>query len=257
MSDVLIFNLARRLKRRWTKEGMAALTQAEVDEINAVLADWKKGAVQAPTAPPPAQGLGTGANAASGAGGAPAAAQGQLTAKVALELIGHEAIVQEMYLDSEGVKTWGVGVTNASGHSVDRYKDNPQPIARCLEVYIWLLREKYIPAVLKAFAGMDLTEAQFAGALSFHYNTGAIGKADWVIRFRAGDIAKARSHFMNWRNPPEIIPRREKERDLFFDGKWSGDGKAMVYPVRKPSYAPHWSQGKRVDVRAIIEGLLS
>lgn len=43
MADTLIFNLFRRKKREWSREAMAALTQAEVDEINAVLADWKKG----------------------------------------------------------------------------------------------------------------------------------------------------------------------------------------------------------------------
>lgn len=51
MSDILIFNLARRLKRRWSKEAMAALDQAEVDEINAVLKDWKKSAATAPAPP--------------------------------------------------------------------------------------------------------------------------------------------------------------------------------------------------------------
>ena len=77
MADTLIFNLVRRLKRRWSKEGMAALTQAEVDEINAVLADWKRGqgAQEAATAPRRTLSLGTAANAVSGAGEAPAAVQ--------------------------------------------------------------------------------------------------------------------------------------------------------------------------------------
>ncbi len=61
---------------------------------------------------------------------------------------------------------------------------------------------------------------------------------------------------MNWKKPPEIIPRREKERDLFFDGKWSSDGKANVWPVKKPGYKPNWGGGKRVDVSADIAALL-
>ena len=65
-----------------------------------------------------------------------------ITERVALELIQHEAIVQEAYKDSKGIWTWGVGVTSASGHSVERYKDNPQPLAKCLAVEVWLLREK-------------------------------------------------------------------------------------------------------------------
>lgn len=180
-----------------------------------------------------------------------------ITARIAAELVGHEAIVQEAYKDSVGVWTWGVGVTNASGHSIDRYKDNPQPIAKCLEIYVWLLREKYAPAVRAAFAGHNLTEAQFGAALSFHYNTGSISKASWVRFWKEGEIAKARTSFMEWRKPPEIVKRRQAECDLFFDGEWSGDGRATVYPVRKPSYAPNWGGATRVDVLTPLKGLLA
>lgn len=179
-----------------------------------------------------------------------------ITARIAAELIDHESIVLEAYRDSVGVWTWGVGVTNASGHRIDRYRDNPQSIARCLEIYIWLLREKYAPAVRAAFAGYALTEAQFAAALSFHYNTGAIGRAGWVRLWKAGDIDRARRAFMEWRKPPEIIERRQKECDLFFDGIWSGSGKATVWPVRKPSYSPDWRNPQRVDVTADLRVLL-
>lgn len=180
-----------------------------------------------------------------------------LTPRVALELIGHEAIVQEAYKDSVGVWTWGVGVTSASGHSVDRYKDNPQTIERCLEVYLWLLREKYIPAVIKAFQGFILSEAQFAAALSFHYNTGAINRAGWAKLVKAGDMAGAKAAIMEWRKPPEIVERRQKECALFFEGKWSQDGKATVYDVRKPSYSPNWKTARRVDVKEALARLLS
>lgn len=181
---------------------------------------------------------------------------GGLTVRGAIELIGHEAIVREAYKDSVGVWTWGIGVTNASGHNVDRYKDSPQPVAKCLEVFVWLLRTRYIPAVEAAFSGHALNEAQFAAALSFHYNTGAIASADWVKQWKQGEIAQARTAFMNWRKPASIIPRREKERDLFFDGRWSGDGKATVYPVLKPSYQPDFRKPQRIDVTADVAALI-
>jgi lysozyme len=179
-----------------------------------------------------------------------------ITERVALELISHEAIVQEAYKDSVGIWTWSVGVTNASGHPVDGYKDKPQPISKCLEVYVWLLEKKYAPAVRTAFSGTPLTEAQFAAALSFHYNTGAIGRASWVTAFKQGDIAKARTAFMQWKNPPEILKRRQAERDLFFDGRWSNDGKASVIPVRKPSYQPDFAKAKRLDITADLREAL-
>lgn len=229
MTAAAFFDAARAHKRELTGE---TLTQEDVDAFNAVIARWK--ARVSPTDD----------------------AGARLTPRVALELISHEAIVPEAYRDSVGVWTWGVGVTNASGHDVSRYVDNPQSIERCLEIYLWLLRTNYIPAVEQAFSGHTLTEAQFAAALSFHYNTGKILVAEWVKQWKRGDPA-ARTSFLNWRKPPEIIPRRTKERDLFFDGKWSNDGKALVIPVRKPSYTPNFGAAKRVDVSAILEGLLA
>lgn len=177
-----------------------------------------------------------------------------VTLKGAAELIGHEAIVLEAYKDSVGVWTWGIGVTNKSGHTVyPRYKDNPQTIERCLEIFLWLLREKYAPDVRAAFEGHYLTEAQFAAALSFHYNTGKISQASWVAQWKSGNISAARASFMEWRKPSSIIERRQKECDLFFDGKWTNDGKATVYPVAKPSYSPAWSKGTRVDIMPALK----
>lgn len=182
---------------------------------------------------------------------------GQITGRIALELLSHEAIVLEAYRDSQSVWTWGVGVTDASGHEVGRYKDNPQTIERCLAVYAWLLRERYAPPVIAAFKGHALTEAQFGAALSFHYNTGAIGRATWVKSFLAGRTDEARAKFMEWRKPSSIIERRQKECDLFFDGKWSSDGMVTVYPVRKPSYTPDFRNGRRIDVRADLTKALA
>lgn len=176
-----------------------------------------------------------------------------ITERVAMELVQHEAIVQEAYKDSQGIWTWGVGVTSASGHSVERYKDNPQPLAKCLAIYVWLLREKYAPAVRQAFSGRELTESQFAAALSFHYNTGAIERASWVKTWLTGGLAKAKEQFLEWRRPPAIMQRRRAEADLFFHGKWSSGGLAAVYPVLKPSYRPNFGAGKMVDVRDALK----
>lgn len=181
----------------------------------------------------------------------------KITVKAMQEIIAHESIVLEAYKDSVGIWTWGVGVTNRSGHKVfPRYKDKPQTVARVIEVFEWLLREKYAPDVYRAFKGKELTEAQFTAALSFHYNTGAIRRASWVKSFMAGDTAKARAQIMNWTKPKELYKRRRAERDLFFDGKWTGDGKVTVFKVRKPSYQPSWSSARRIDVTCdLVEAL--
>lgn len=196
--------------------------------------------------------------------GAPAAAAGpghnrpppvdQLTPRIVLELADHEGLVREAYKDSRGIWTWGIGVTDASGHSVGRYRDNPATIQRVLEIYVWLLRERYLPDVLRAFQGHPLAEHELGAALSFHYNTGAIGRADWVADVKAGRMDQARASILNWRSPPEILPRRKAERDLFFTGRWSSDGLVPVYGVAKPSYQPRGAQ--LVDIRADLEAVL-
>lgn len=181
----------------------------------------------------------------------------RLTARIACELIAHEGIVREAYKDSVGVWTWSVGLAETGGWPVMQYKDNPAPLDVCIGAYIDALQKQYLPDVLKAFAGRTLTEAQTGGALSFHYNTGAIKRASWVKSFLAGDMAEARIEMMEWCHPPEITDRRRAERNLFFDEQWTGKGTSTVYErVRKPSYQIDWRSAKRIDVKSIIEGLL-
>ncbi|WP_277969319.1 lysozyme [Sphingomonas echinoides] len=184
---------------------------------------------------------------------------GNITVRVACELAGAEGLVLEWYLDSATppVGTWGIGVTNASGHLVDRYKDKPATIERVMQVFIWLVRVKYGPEVLAAFKGRTLTEAQFAAALSFHYNTGAIGGTAWVPLFLAGKVAEARKFLeTHYLNGGDLKERRMDEAALFFDGKWKHlDGLVNVYPVRKPSYLP--GKPTRVDIRADVARALA
>lgn len=170
--------------------------------------------------------------------GLPKGSAGPLTQRGALELVSHEAIVPEAYKDSQGIWTWSVGLTAAAGIDPLKYKDKPAPLSDCLAAFMNRCNAIYIPGVLKAFGSKALSEAQFAAALSFHYNTGAIGTADWVKKWIAGDVAGAKLALMNWSKPASIISRRTKERDLFFDGKWTNDGTTLVYSVAKPSYQP-------------------
>jgi lysozyme len=180
-----------------------------------------------------------------------------LTARTLLEIAEHEGLVLETYLDSVGVPTWGFGVTAASGHAVGRYLKKRSTIERAVEVYEWLLRTKYLPQVLAAFRGRELTEAQLAAALSFHWNTGAIGQADWVQSFLLGRREKAWTEFMQWSRPREIIARRKAERDLFFDGRWSGDGVVLMYERVRASGTPDWSSARQIDIKDEVRAALA
>lgn len=178
-----------------------------------------------------------------------------ITPRIALEVAHHEAIIRQAYKDSVGVWTWSVGLTNASGHNVERYIGKPQTMQKCLEVFLWAL-ERYAHDVREVFRGYKLTEAQFAAALSFHWNTGAIRRASWVDKWKAGDLAAADVSFMAWCKPAEIMERRMDERDLLFLGKWSGDGKTTEYTELTSRGTPKWNSGVRRDIRGDIEAIL-
>lgn len=181
-----------------------------------------------------------------------------------LYLAGKEGLVLEWYLDTEKVGTWALGVTDKSGHLVGRYKDKPTTIERALEVSIWLMRTKYLPSVVKAFAGHTLLEHELAAALSFHYNTGAITTTSWVKMFLAGDKKGARefleTHYTNDRtndgiNNGVLTTRRFDEADLFFDAEWPADlGKVAIFQVSKPKYVPF--RGRTVDITAEVKQAL-
>lgn len=178
-----------------------------------------------------------------------------LTPKAVAYCLHEEGMVLEAYKDSVGVWTWAGGVTNASGHEVyPRYLDKPQTLARCLEVTIWLMKQKYLPSVDQAFAGHNLNEAQVAAALSFHWNTGAIKKAEWVKAYCAGRVTSARDLIMSWSSHGLLTARRQREQKLFFDGRWPTDLRVPVYGVRKPAYVPHGA--KSVDLLSAIQQVM-
>lgn len=176
---------------------------------------------------------------------------------VALELASHEGLVRQAYRDSQGIWTWSIGVTSASGHDVTSYIGRPQALEHCLAVYTWLLERRYAPAVRDAFRGRVLTQAQFAAALSFHYNTGAIARAAWVRLWRAGDTAGARRAFMEWNRPAALLPRRRQECALFFEAAWSHDGGVTEFTRLTAGAAPEPSSARRIDIRAAMAEALS
>jgi len=170
-------------------------------------------------------------------------------ADIALEVASHEALIRQTYKDSAGVLTWCVGMTNATGHNVERYIGKPASLQHCMNLFAWALKN-YAAGVRKRFAGRKLTKAQFAAALSFHWNTGAIGTAKWVGHFLAGDMAAAERAFLSWNKPPEIKGRRMLEADLLFRGKWSNKGTMPEYTRLTKKMTPVWSSRTETNVAA-------
>lgn len=167
------------------------------------------------------------------------------------EIAAHEGIVNAPYKDVVGVWTVGVGHTASAGAPDPAKNRREFSVAEIMDIFARDIA-KFEDGVRKAFT-RPLTQAQFDAAVSFHFNTGAIGRATWVKKFNAGDISGARKSMMDWRKPAAIIPRRTRERDLFFEGKYSSDGFATMYPANSAG-AVLWSRGQRVNVLALMEG---
>lgn len=179
-----------------------------------------------------------------------------LTARSVAFLGWLEAVGLAAYRDSSGIWTWSLGLTAASGVQIAKYVDAAADIATCLHAAVDVLQRQYLPSVERAFAGLVLTDAQISAALSFQWNTGAIGRADWVRKWRAGDAAAARASLVdNWSSHGTLKARRESERDLFFDGIWPADMRVRVFTTgRAHHYRP--TAGTLTDIVPMLQKIL-
>jgi lysozyme len=180
--------------------------------------------------------------------------QFRLTPRIVAAVAHEEGLVLEAYRDSKNVWTVALGVAETGGYDVLRYKDKPMPIEEAVRLSVDAMRRDYLPDVQQAFDGQRLKEHEIAGALSFHWNTGAIRRASWVKAWCDGDIADARRRYNQWRKPPEIIPRRKRDAALFFDAVWPADTRVPIRRVAKPSYKPFGP--KPFDILPMLEQIM-
>ena len=159
-----------------------------------------------------------------------------LTPRIVAFLGTQEGITLEAYLDPR-VWTWAMGIAATSGANVLQYRSRPTTLDAALRASVDWIESRFMPAVQKAFAGHELTEAQLAAALSFHWNTGAILTAQWVKDIQEGKPATARADLIgNYQQGGILTARRKREAALFFDGAWPDDMRVPIWGVRKPSY---------------------
>ncbi len=82
--------------------------------------------------------------------------------------------------------------------------------------------------VTAALGGAPTTQAQFDALVSFHYNTGAIGRATLTRRHRAGDFAAAAEEFARWNRAGDrvlagLVRRRAAEARLYRSVEGDGE----------------------------------
>lgn len=83
--------------------------------------------------------------------------------------------------------------------------------------------ERYASQVAKVLAGSSTSQRQFDAMVSFHYNTGAIGRATLTRKHKAGDFAGAAREFDRWvyaggRVMKGLARRRAAEAELYRSG---------------------------------------
>ncbi len=82
---------------------------------------------------------------------------------------------------------------------------------------------RYASDVAAALGDAPTTQAQFDALVSFHYNTGAIGRATLTVRHRAGDHEAATAEFARWNRAGGqvlrgLAMRRAAEAALYASG---------------------------------------
>jgi len=148
-------------------------------------------------------------------------------------LASHEGIVPGPYLDSVGVWTYGIGHAETSGRAPNP-RNMPRGMPTDLDAELRRVFGVFAADMQSFAAGVNravtapMAQHEFDAAVSFHFNTGAIGRATWVKMWNAGNKVEAGRQIMNWKKPPEIIGRRQAEQRLWRTGDY-GNVRAHVW----------------------------
>lgn len=168
----------------------------------------------------------------------------------------HEGIVPGPYLDSVGVWTYGIGHTAAAGApDPARMRRGMPPPDGLNDAIMDAVRQfrndlaKYEADVQAELPG--IAQHEFDAAVSFHYNTGAIKRANWVKSLKSGDRRNAAAEIMNWVKPPEILERRTAERDMLSLGVYPS-GRVTVWNVTETGKVI-WKPAREISKAQLME----
>jgi lysozyme len=144
-------------------------------------------------------------------------------------LIAQEGVRRYAYNDSAGHATFGVGHLLHRGPVTERDRQrwgtpqHPKPLSLVYEVLADDLR-KYETGVHHS-VGRRMWQHRFDACVSLAFNIGVAGFDSSTVarelrRARKGFGRRAADAFLLWRNPPELLPRRKRERALFLHKRY-------------------------------------
>ncbi len=164
-------------------------------------------------------------------------------------------MVLTAYRCPAGRWTIGAGLTAASGVVTPR-AGMTITRAEASRLLKQALARNYEPAVRQALG--PVPQHAFDGAVSFHFNTGAIGRASWVGAYKAGDRNGVRTRLALWnRGGGRVLPglkrRRREEAEIILLDTWPTDlrvasGAAPADP-RFASFVISVSASEIADIR--------
>jgi len=142
-------------------------------------------------------------------------------------LIAEEGLVPYAYNDPQTHATSGVAHPLHRGPvtAADRAQWGPKAKPKPRELVVRLLHEdladRFEPAVRDTIK-KPLKAHQFDALVSLAFNIGAGGfKGSTVARcLNQGDFRGAADAILMWKKPPELLPRRRRERELFLTGRY-------------------------------------
>jgi lysozyme len=162
-----------------------------------------------------------------------------------IEIMSHEGICLEPYLDSVGVWTIGVGQTKSD--DIDPRTVGKLTLQQAIDLFKRKIKQ-YTNAV--DALGLHLTQYQYDALTSLCYNFGP-GNLRKLCNGRS--LEQIGEAIMLYTKPPEITERRKKEQRLFKFGQYSNnDGHVLVFPVENNH--PRYGRGYKVDVRPYFTG---
>ena len=135
-------------------------------------------------------------------------------AKSTLEFITkEEGAKNKAYRDSKGLWTIGVGhlIKDSESHLINATLTDEQVQE--------LLRSdlRWCSEAVESSVRVSLTQNQFDALYSICYNLGATNfkKSTFLKQINENKMKEAADSFLMWNKPPELIPRRKRERALF------------------------------------------
>ena len=141
-----------------------------------------------------------------------------------LQLIQHfEGLFLRSYLCPANVWTIGYGHTGIRHNDGTVKRGQRITKARALELLEFDMNTKYVPDV-ERLVKVPINQNQFDALVSFHFNTGALGRSTLFRKLNAGDFKGAAAEFNRWtrgggRVLPGLVRRRKSERHLFESGQ--------------------------------------